>query len=152
MEDKGQAMRSKSLFLLLLLLTLGGAAHAQPFLEALAGLDGVEIQVGLRESEDVVCDPRFAEDLAQQLRRAGLRVVTSHVENDLPGHPRLLVTLDLPASRVDLELRQDVLLARRPDVRLNATTWSGAGYIDPNSIRQGRIPPRVTEMFLRALQ
>lgn len=112
--------------------TAFGTAANRP---SLGGLKGVYVLVEKLDpavEEDGLTSDRIRGDVAAQLHRAGIEVLSKAEWYDAPGMPCLHVNLHvvkLPSSgeyiySLDVGFEQDVYLSRKPIFANAATTWS----------------------------
>ena len=130
---------------------------------SLAGLAGVNVLI---EAMDPDVEPEGLErsalqtDVEVKLRQAGVRVLTITESLVAPGSPYLYLrvttvqadkVLPLYAVEIHLELNQEVMLARKPEIALVAPTWStswvgAAGTKMLDRVRE-RVRDRVDEFI-----
>ena len=118
-----QSTRSTRLLLAMSVIGLGAAVVrglSEPK-NTLRGLHGVAVSASRRDTGDMGLPPEYEESVKARLRAAGIPILP--YDNDAPGHPVLLVIVGDREDRVDLELRQDVVLDRDKEVSARATTW-----------------------------
>jgi hypothetical protein len=98
-----------------------GVARLRTPGETLRGLQGVAVAAGHRDSGDVLPPPEYEASVKSRLRAAGIPILS--YDNSAPGHPVLWVIIGDMEDRVDLELRQDVVLDRNREIKAQAATW-----------------------------
>jgi hypothetical protein len=110
--------------------------------KSLAGMKQVAVMVeDLREDiqKDGLHDYDLRTDAELALRKAGLRVISMHENNALPGSPYLYYRVSSTYSErtlqysfaVEVNLIQQVVTEREPKISIPAVTWSliGVGYV-----------------------
>jgi hypothetical protein len=105
----------------------------------LRGLPGVGVFVTIGNTSPEVAkfgltETRVRTETELHLRRAGIKILTHEQAEKVPGKPHLAVDVNaikteagLYAFDLDVQLRQDVALQRRPTIKLTAPTWSVSG-------------------------
>ena len=119
--------------------------------ETLRGLTGVLVAVqALDEQKEQagLTKEQIKTDVEQRLRKAGIRVLRPEEWEKAPGSPSLYVTIHLLKQGADpiyalslrIELKQAVLLARNPEVKNFAATWSTGteGFIGRDKLQEIR--------------
>lgn len=86
---------------------------------SLRELPGISARAITRDATDVTVDEELQRSFRQQLAAAGIPLFP--YANSLPGHPELV--LWVAGDHMELELTQDVLLARSTSVKVRAATW-----------------------------
>ena len=86
---------------------------------SLRELPGVSARAINRDASDVTVDEELQRSLREQLSAAGIPLLP--YSNNVPGHPELI--LWVAEDHLELELTQDVLLARSASVKVRAATW-----------------------------
>lgn len=115
-------MRSRLLIAFSIMTTTvvsGGVIGPLPPQPSLADLPPVGVTVTTKGAGDVVPDPAYEEALRSRLSRAGIPLIP---RGRLDHNDPILVLLVSP-ERLELELKQEVILVRNPAVRLMAPTW-----------------------------
>ena len=126
----------KQFTIIALLLVFTGASYAGEYgRESLEGMDGVRVLIEGIDSkveEDGLSENQLQIDVEQRLKKADIELLTHGAWLEAPGGQYLYVSVNaLPEPRtggyayfIRVELRQDVLLARDPALKvIGATTW-----------------------------
>jgi hypothetical protein len=154
-----------TMFAVLLLVTVGVSAEhqwgaADWMQPSLRDLPGVQVIVNSRAEPAGLSNEKIREDISLRLIEAGIPVMTQEQRIASTGAEYLQVGIDVDkvagdqyAYYVRTELRQIVLLARNPALRVHATTWwvADAGVTDGTYVPviQGVIREQVGS-FLKA--
>ena len=123
--------------------------------ESLAGLAGVYVSVEPMDPDverEGLARSTLQTDVELKLRQAGIRVLTEAEVFVAPGFPHLYLRVGtvrgsewpLYAFEILLELRQRVMLARKPTIALDAPTWrtSSVGSVGNKNLNRVREPVR----------
>ena len=114
----------------------GGALDDAYMQQTLRGLPGVMVTVEPLLSEverDGLLTAELRTEIEQQLRRAGIRILTAEERERTPGKPLFYVNITMWKGRhrgamlylfsIRIELQQEVFLARDPALRRLVPTW-----------------------------
>ena len=131
--------RIKQFSLLVVIFLLSSVTLAQAALnkETLRGIKAMEVVVENLEQDiekDGLSTSTIQTDVEQKLRMAGIKVLTEEEWIKEPGSPYLYVGVSsykrdtgLYAFHIEVELSQEVILYRKPDVLCPAITWACVG-------------------------
>ncbi len=122
-----------------------------PEINTLRGLEGVHVLVEKMQPDaerDGLISEGIQMDVELKLRKAGIRVLTFEERVSAPGSPYLYInvnaalnkTIQLYSFTINVQLKQDVYLARNPAIATKATTWSieGTGGVGQQRLRDIR--------------
>ncbi len=112
---------------------------------SLRELPGVSARAITRDASDVTADEELQRSLREQLSAAGIPLLP--YSNKVPGHPELI--LWVAEDHLELELTQEVLLARSASVKVRAATWRSL-RVRPDPLTPHVVPEYLVMEFVTA--